>query len=86
MTGHNFEFSPADLKGGSPHDYFGRKTIGDSLIAADLLRHYSDPIVAEHVDLDTLQAEPTQFFGPTHPLTGPKEVILDVPYIAWLHD
>jgi hypothetical protein len=33
-----------------------------------------------------LQAEPTHFFGPTHPITGPKEIILDVPYIARLRD
>ena len=81
-----FDFTQAISSGGNPHDYFGRKTIGDPLIAADLLRYYADPVVAEHVDLATLQAEPTQFFGPAHPLTGSKEVILDVPYVAHLHD
>ncbi|MCL2304472.1 MAG: Rpn family recombination-promoting nuclease/putative transposase [Planctomycetaceae bacterium] len=86
MIEDNFTFSQARPKGGSIHDYFGRKTIGDPLIASDLLRFYADPIVAEHIDLDHLQAEPTQFFGPTHFLAGPKEVKLDVPYIAHLRD
>jgi hypothetical protein len=86
MSGNNSEF-PQLTPGGNPHDYFGRKTIGDPVIAADLLRNYADdPTIAEYVDLDHLQAEPTQFFGPTHPVTGPKEVILDVPYIAHLRD
>ena len=86
MTIDKFEF-PSDHPGhGRPHDYFGRKTIGDPLIAADLLRHYTKPVVAEHVDLDNLRAEPTHFLGPTQFLTGPKEVILDVPYVARLRD
>ena len=46
MINDNFKFLPTN-SGGSPHDYFGRKTIGDPLIAADLLRNYADPIVAE---------------------------------------
>ena len=86
MTTDNFEFPPDHPGHGRPHDYFGRKTIGDPLIAADLLRHYTKPVVAEHVDLDNLRAEPTHFFGPTQFLTGPKEVILDVPYVARLRD
>ena len=85
MTEDHFKFSPKDRRG-SIHDYFGRVTFGDPLIASDLLRHYGEPIIAEHVDLDNLQAVPTQFFGPTHLITGPKEVKLDVPYIAHLHD
>jgi len=85
MTEDSFKFSLKDRRG-SIHDYFGRKTIGDPLIASDLLRYYSEPAIAEHVDLDNLQAAPTQFFGPTHPGAGPKEVTLDVPYIAHLHD
>ena len=86
MTANDFTF-PLDHPGhGRPHDYFGRKTIGDPLIAADLLRHYTQPTIAEYVDLDRLQAEPTHFFGPTQFLTGPKEVILDVPYVARFRD
>jgi len=50
--------------GANPHDYFGRKMIGDPLVAGDILRFYANPVVAEHVDLDHLQPEPTQFFGP----------------------
>ena len=74
-------------RGQNPHDCLGRKTIGDPLIAADLLRHFSSsPDVVKHVDLDNLQPEPTHFFGPTHPVLGPQEVILDVPYIAHLRD
>jgi len=86
MIENNFEFLQPVTKGHNPHDYFGRKIIGDPLIAADLLRHYSDPVVAEHVDLDHLKAEPTQFFVPTPTITGPKEVRLDVPYITRLRD
>jgi len=85
MTEDKFKFSLKDRRG-SIHDYFGRKTIGDPLIASDLLRYYSESVIAEHVDLDNLQAAPTQFFGPTRPDTGLKEVTLDVPYIAHLHD
>jgi len=86
MKKDKFAFLPTYPRAGSIHDYFGRKTIGDPLIASDLLRYYSNPVVAEHVDLDNLQAEPTQFFGPTNLITGPKEVRLDVPYIAHLRD
>ena len=86
MTKHTFDFSQAIASGSNPHDYFGRVTIGDPLIASDLLRHYADAIIAKHVDLNHLLAEPTQFFGPTDPIRGPKEVKLDVPYIARLHD
>jgi len=87
MPKHKIDFSRAISSGGNPHDYFGRVTIGDPMIAADVLRHYdADSIIAKHVDLNTLQAEPTEFFGPPHPVMGPKEVRLDVPYIACLHD
>jgi hypothetical protein len=86
MTKLNFDFSQAIASGSNPHDYFGRVTLGDPLIAGDLLRHYADAIIAKHVDLNYLIAEPTQFFGPADPIRGPKEVKLDVPYIARLHD
>ena len=86
MSKRNFDFSQASSAGGSPHDFFGRMTIGDPLIAADLLWHYGDAVVREHIDLDNLQAEPTHFFGPAHPLLGAKEVVLDVPFVAHLRD
>ena len=87
MTKQNFDFSKAISSGGNPHDYFGRVTLGDPSIAADVLRYYDvDSIIAKHVDLDSLQAEPTQYFGPPDLIMGPKEVKLDVPYIARLHD
>jgi hypothetical protein len=86
MTNDKTSTTHKTASGEPPHDYFGRKTLGDPLIAADLLRHYADPVIREHVDLDNLQAEPTQFFGPANPDTGLKEVILDVPYVARLHD
>ena len=85
MARQTLDFSQAS-GGGSPHDFFGRKTIGDPLIAADLLRHYGDPIVKEHIDLDHLEAAPTHFFGPSGLLTGTREVILDVPFVAHLRD
>jgi hypothetical protein len=37
--------------------------MGDPVIAGDVLRHYTDPIVSKHVDLDHLKPEPTQNFG-----------------------
>ena len=87
MAIQKIDFSRAISSGGNPHDYFGRVTIGDPLIAGDLLRHYdTDSVIAKHVDLNSLQAEPTEFFGPPHFVTGPKEVRLDVPFIARLHD
>ncbi|MGL6226822.1 MAG: Rpn family recombination-promoting nuclease/putative transposase [Thermoguttaceae bacterium] len=46
-----------------PHDQFGRKVVGDKLIAADLLRFYADPVIAEFVNLDELTSAPTTFFG-----------------------
>jgi len=49
--------------GGNPHDRFARKTMSDPQIAADLLRHYTEPVVAKYVDLDSLKPEPTQNFG-----------------------
>ena len=73
MTKTKIDFSQTISSGGNPHDYFGRVTLGDLSIAADLLRYYADPVIAEHVDLNTLQAEPTQYFGPVHSLTGLKK-------------
>ena len=80
------KFTQPNPGGANPHDYFGRKMIGDPLIAGDILRFYANPVVAKHVDLDHLQPEPTQFFGPAHPIAGSKEVILDVPYISRFRD
>jgi hypothetical protein len=72
--------------GANPHDYISRKTIGDPLIAADLLENYADPVVAKHIDLTNLRPEVTDFFGPVHPNLGLQEVKLDIPYIARFRD
>ena len=37
--------------------------MSDPIIAGDLLRHYTDPVVGKYVDLDHLKQEPTQNFG-----------------------
>ena len=44
MTQVQFDFTQAISSGANPCDYFGRVTIGDPRIAADLLRYYTDPI------------------------------------------
>jgi hypothetical protein len=65
----------------NPHDRFARKTVGNPLYAADFLKHYADPIVAQHVHLDQLVA------APTHHLSNElKEVISDVTFSARLRD
>lgn len=56
-TKHPIPFVP------NPHDRFSRKTMGDIKIAADILRHYADPTISNHIDLDNLQPEPTEHFG-----------------------
>ncbi|MDR3198114.1 MAG: Rpn family recombination-promoting nuclease/putative transposase, partial [Planctomycetaceae bacterium] len=38
----------------NPHDRFAKKTVGNPMYAADFLKHYADPIVAQHVHLDQL--------------------------------
>jgi hypothetical protein len=67
--------------GMNPHDRFARKTMGDPLIAADLLRHYTDPIVGNYVDLDHLRAEPTHNFG-----KGFQELVKDITFTSHLID
>ena len=42
MTQVQFDFSQAISSGANTCDYFGRVTIGDPRIAADLLRYYTD--------------------------------------------
>ena len=50
--------------GQNPHDKFARKAVGDDPeIAADILRHYTDPVIRKYVALDELKPEPTQNFG-----------------------
>ena len=49
--------------GNNPHDRFARKTMRDPLIAGDLLRHYTEPVIAQYVDLDNLKPEVTENFG-----------------------
>jgi len=67
--------------GGNPHDRFARKTMGDPLIAADLLRHYTDPVIAKYVDLDGLKPEPTQNFGKEF-----QELFKDIAFASHLID
>jgi len=67
--------------GTNPHDRFARKMMGDPKIAADLLRHYTDPVIARHVDLDSLKPEPTQNFGKEF-----QEVIKDIAFASHLID
>ena len=73
----------ADAKspGTNPHDKFARKTMGDPVIAADVLRHYTDPVVSKYVDLDGLKPEPTQNFGKAF-----KEFIKDISFVSHLID
>jgi hypothetical protein len=65
----------------NPHDRFARKTMSDPLIAGDLLRHYTDPVVAKYVDLDSLKPEPTQNFGKKF-----QELIKDIAFASHLVD
>ena len=75
--------SKTDAKppGLNPHDRFARKTVGDPLIAADILRHYTDPVIAKYVDLDNLKPEPTQNFGKEF-----QELIKDIAFASHLID
>ena len=65
----------------NPNDRFARKTVGDPIIAADILRHYSDPVIAEHVDLDDLTPAPTQNFGKAF-----QELFKDIAFVTHLID
>ncbi|MDR0338095.1 MAG: Rpn family recombination-promoting nuclease/putative transposase, partial [Planctomycetaceae bacterium] len=47
----------------NPHDRFARKTVGNPLYAADFLKHYANPLVAQHVHLDHLVAAPTHYLS-----------------------
>ncbi|MDR2755271.1 MAG: Rpn family recombination-promoting nuclease/putative transposase [Planctomycetaceae bacterium] len=65
----------------NPHDRFAKKTVGNPLYAADFLKYYADPIVAQHVRLDHLVAAQTHYLS-----SELKEVILDVAFTARLRD
>ena len=65
----------------NPHDRFARKTMSDPLIAGDLLRHYTDPVVGKYVALDSLKPEPTQNFGKTF-----QELFKDIAFVSHLID
>ncbi|MDR2756270.1 MAG: Rpn family recombination-promoting nuclease/putative transposase [Planctomycetaceae bacterium] len=65
----------------NPHDRFAKKTVGNPLYAADFLKHYADPIVAQHVHLDQLVAAPTHYLS-----NELREIILDVAFMARLRD
>ena len=67
--------------GTNPHDRFVRKTMGDPVIAGDVLRNYTDPVLAKHVDLDHLKPEPTQNFGKEF-----KEFFKDIVFASHLID
>jgi hypothetical protein len=52
--------------GSNPHDRFARKVLDDPVIAGDLLRHYTDPVIAKYVNLDkldSLKPDPKEVFG-----------------------
>jgi len=66
---------------GNPHDRFARKTMGDPLITGDLLRHYTEPVVAKYVDLDSLKPEPTQNFAKQF-----QELFKDIAFASHLID
>ena len=55
--------------------------MSDPLIAGDLLRHYTDPVVGKYVDLDSLKPEPTQSFGKKF-----QELFKDIAFASHLID
>jgi hypothetical protein len=65
----------------NPHDRFAKKTVGNILYAPDFLKHYADPIVAQHVHLDHLVAAPTYYLS-----NELKAIISDVTFTARLRD
>ena len=67
--------------GANPHDRFARKVMSDPLIAGDLLRHYTDPVVGKYVDLDSLKPESTQSFGKKF-----QELFKDIAFASHLID
>jgi hypothetical protein len=71
----------AKYPGNNPHDRFARKTMSDPLIAGDLLRHYANPIIAKHINLDNLKPEPTENFGKAF-----QELTKDISFASHLID
>ncbi len=68
-------------RSGSSHDRFAKKYLQHTAIVSDLLRVYSEPIIAEYVDVDGLQP------APTHGISDElKEIIMDVSFVARLRD
>jgi hypothetical protein len=65
--------------GQNPSDRFARLEMKKPEIAGDFLRHYGDPVIRKHVDLDDLREEPTQNFG-----KGFKELIKDITFVSHL--
>jgi hypothetical protein len=55
--------------------------MSDPLIAGDLLRHYANPIIAKHVNLDNLKPEPTENFGKAF-----QELTKDISFASHLID
>ncbi|MDR1962197.1 MAG: Rpn family recombination-promoting nuclease/putative transposase [Planctomycetaceae bacterium] len=71
-----------ELGGGSPHDTFCCKTVGDPKIAGDLLKHYScEPAIAKYVNLKVLDPQETRKL--TKEL---KKLFLDIAFIAPFQD
>jgi hypothetical protein len=67
--------------GHNPHDRFARKTVGDPETAADILRHYTEPLIAKYIDLDGLTPAPTQKFGKAF-----QELFKDIAFVSHLID
>ena len=55
--------------------------MSDPIIAGDLLRHYTEPVIAKYVDLDNLKPEPTQNFGKQF-----QELFKDIAFASHLID
>jgi len=55
--------------------------MGDPVIAGDVLRHYTDPVIGKYVDLDGLKPEQTQNFGKAF-----QELIADIAFVSHLID
>jgi hypothetical protein len=69
-----------------PEDRFCRKMAGDEKIAADILRYYADPRIAENIDVNNLKLARTNFFGMSIQEDPFKEIRIDIPYTGRLVD
>jgi hypothetical protein len=69
-----------------PEDRFCCKMAGDEKIAADILRYYADPRIAENIDLSNLKSARTSFFGMSKQEDPFREIRIDIPYASRLID